>query len=128
MRINMMEIGGADILAQAVAGRAVFRKLLEMTEREPPEPCPAFLDFGGVQVATASFLREATLAFRDTMRSRHSNFYPVVANANEVVREELLELLRSRGDVLMTCRLEESGRITDMVPLGDLEPETKTDF
>jgi len=128
MRINMAELGGGAILGQAVMGRAVFRKLLEITEREPPGPEPIFLDFSGVYVATASFLRESALAFRDTTRGRHSNLYPVIANANDAVREELLELLRPRGEVLMTCRLEESGSATNVMPLGDLDPKQKLTF
>jgi hypothetical protein len=128
MRIDMAEIGGASILAQAVAGRAAFRKLLEITESDPAMPEPAYLDFGDVQVATASFLRETVLAFRDAARGRHSNLYPIVANANDAVREELLALLQSRGDALMTCQLSHFGQVTDADLLGDLDPKQKLTF
>jgi hypothetical protein len=76
-------------------------KLLERTEKEPAAPEQVFLDFGGVTVATASFLRETVLAYRDTVRRRRSNFYPVVANADQLVEDELKVLVSSDADVLM---------------------------
>lgn len=124
----MRELGGTPILAQAINGRNVFRKLLAMTEAEPPVPTPVFLDFSEVEVATASFLRESVLAFRDAVRGRRSNLYPIVANTNEAVRDELVEVLRFRGDVLMVCTLENSGVVSDLAPLGELDPKQRLTF
>ena len=67
----------------------MLRKLLEVTEVEPGQPEPAFLDFSGVDAATSSFLRESVLGYRDALRMRRSRLYPVISNADEGVEEEL---------------------------------------
>jgi len=90
MRIHMMELVGGAVLAGAVSGRKALAKLIELTDQEPLVPEPVFLDFAGVDVATASFLRETVLAYRDTVRRRRSNFYPVIANAYLFVFGNLL--------------------------------------
>ena len=51
------------------------------------EPEEIYLDFEGVEIATASFLREAVFAFRDTIRRDHRTITNLfVANANEISR------------------------------------------
>lgn len=128
MKIDFSDLCGSNILAGALNGRAALNKLLAETTSEPNGPELVFLDFCRVEVATASFLRESTLAFRDIIRSRRSHFYPVVANANELVREELIELLRSRGDVLMTCHLSTSDMVGEVSPMGSLDPKQRLTF
>lgn len=128
MKINLEELGGSAVLAGALSGRSALNDMLAVTTTEPASPEPVFLDFSGVEVATASFLRESVLAFRDIIRGRRSPFYPVVANANDIVRDELVELLRSRGDALMTCILDEEGAVRDAAPLGELDPKQRVTF
>jgi hypothetical protein len=101
--LSFLKLGNAEVLAGAINGRRVQAKLLELTDKEPTVPEPAFLDFAGVNVATASFLRETVLDYRDAIRRRRSNFYPVVANANQLVEDELKVLVGSDADVLMLC-------------------------
>ena len=95
---------------------------------EPPEPEPLFVDFSGIEVATGSFLRESILALRDIVRSRRSTLYPVVANPNEAVRDELIELANSRGEVFMTCVLDEHGAVISTTPIGNLDPKQRMTF
>jgi len=128
MRIYMSKLGNAEVLAGAVNGRKVFEKLLERTEKEPAVPEPLFLDFAGVNVATASFLRETVLAYRDAVRRRRSNFYPVIANANQVVEEELKILVSTGGDVLMLCLLDENELPHEPRLLGKLDPKQRLTF
>lgn len=128
MKVSMRDIGGSPVLAGAVNGRAALNRLLAETTVEPDAPGPVFLDFSGVEVATASFLRESVLAFRGIIRGRHSRFYPVIANANESVRDELMELLVPRGDVLMTCVLHENGSVANAAPMGELDPKRRLTF
>ena len=128
MKIDLQELCGNSVLAGALGGRTALNRLLAESTAEPAGPEPVFLDFLGIEVATASFLRESVLAFRDIIRGRHSQFYPVVANANEVVRDELMEILRPRGDVLMTCILAEDGSVRDAAPLGELDPKQRLTF
>jgi hypothetical protein len=130
MKISIRELANGDgrVLAGAITGRRIFTKLLECTDKEPPTPKPLFLDFAGVDVATASFLRETILAFRNTVRLKHSKFYPIIANANEVVADELAVLLDLRGDVLMLCSLDEKDQPHEPRLLGDLDPKQRITF
>jgi hypothetical protein len=130
MRIHVSDLvdGNGDVLAGALNGRRVLAKLLGSTDKEPPTPEPVFLDFARVDVATASFLRETVLAYRDTVRRRRSNFYPVIANANQVVEEELKVLISSDGDVLMLCLLDENDHPHKPRLLGKLDPKQRLTF
>ena len=78
----------------------------------PPAPEAYFLDFGGVQLATSSFLRESVRAFRDFVRKQNPNVYPVIANAVEAIREELEIVLDARTDALWACELTDEQRAT----------------
>src|SRR5690348_6913376 len=130
MRIGMQEIvgEGGQVLAGALSGRKVLAKLLELTADEPTKPELVLLDFRGVEVATASFLRESALAFRDNVRGRRSNLYPVIANANDVVVEELKVLVGARGDALMLCSTDENGQPHGARLLGELDPKQRLTF
>lgn len=128
MKICMMEITGSEVLAGALNGRAALNRLLAETTAEPDGPELVFLDFSRVEVATASFLRESVLAFRDIVRGRRSSLYPVIANSNEAVRDELMELLQPRGDVLMACVLADDGAVLEAAPMGDLDPKQRVTF
>ncbi len=126
----MGELSGGDgqTLAGALNGRKVLARLIELSGTEPSNPEPVFLDFSGVNVATASFLRESILAFRDHVRRRRSHFYPVVANANDLVAEELNVLVGSRGDALMLCCLDPDGNPYAPRLLGELDPKQRMTF
>lgn len=128
MKISLRDIAGAPVLAGAVNGRTALTRLLAETAAEPPQPEPVFLDFSGIDVATASYLRESVLAFRDIIRGRRSLYYPVIANANESVREELVEMLRPRSGVLMACNLGGDGAVSGPAPLGELDPKQQQTF
>jgi hypothetical protein len=130
IRIRMQELeeGNGGVLAGAINGRKVLARLLDRTAQEPVTPETVFLDFDGVQVATASFLRESVLAFRDAVRRRRSNLYPAIANANELVAEELRVLVGSHGNALMLCSLDESGPPRDRRLVGELDPKQRLTF
>jgi len=105
-----------------------FSALREKTAQEPLAAEILFLDFNDVQIATASFLRESVINFRDAVRRQHSNFYPVVANANERVFEELKLLIEAKGGAIMTCFLGEVGKPVKSVLLGELDPKQRLTF
>ena len=127
-RIVILDAAPGPVLSGALRGQQLFVKLLGTLTAEPAAAQPVFLDFSGVEAATASFLRESVLAFRDMSRGRRSNLYPVVANANEAVREDLTELVKSRGGVLLTCELDQDGRISGARVIGDLDPKQQLTF
>lgn len=130
MRIRLLEVGGSRILAGAVSGRRMLNSLLAKVEKQPDSPESVFLDFSGIQVATASFLRESVLAFRNVVRRgpRRSNLYPVIANASDEVRDELEELLRAHGDVMIACNLDGMDGVTNPALIGDLDPKQQITF
>jgi hypothetical protein len=81
-----------------------------------------------VIAATASYLRESVGSFREMIRGRDSLYYPVIANPNEAVHDELLELSRGRGDVFLACKLAEDGSISAAALLGELEEKQQMTF
>jgi hypothetical protein len=124
----MKDAGNGAVLSGALNGRSALGRLLALSAAESSEPEPVFLDFQGVEVATASYLRECVLAFRHAIRGRDSHYYPVIANPNESVRDELLELARARGDVFMTCALAEDGTVSRAALIGYLEEKQLLTF
>lgn len=128
MRVRMLEIGGTTVLAGAINGRGAFGRLLQAVGAEPGAPTLLLIDFKGVEAATASYLRESVVAFRDVIRGRDSHYYPVIANPNEAVRDELFELARARGDVFMTCDLADDGMVSRTALVGDLEAKQRLTF
>jgi hypothetical protein len=128
MRIDMAQMAKTNVLAGALNGRAGLTRLLELVQSEPTRPESVFLDFLNIDVATASYLRECIVAFRDVIRGRDSLYYPIVANSNQEVRDELLELTRARGDVFMTCALASDGTVSQPALVGDLEAKQLLTF
>jgi hypothetical protein len=127
-RIRVTDLSPGPVLSGALRGQGLLSKLLPEAASEPSSPQPLFLDFAGIESATASFLRESVLAFRDIVRSRRSTLYPVVANANDLVQEDLREVIRSRGGVLLTCSLSADGTLAAPGMIGDLDPKQQLTF
>jgi hypothetical protein len=123
--LNMMD--RRNVLSGGLPGRKLLTALIAAT---PPAHAPtaAFLDFEGVAVATSSFLREAVIGFRDYARLSLANVYPVAANLEPPVLEELEFFLRARNDVFWVCDLDDSERVSGARLLGDLDPAQRTTF
>ena len=118
---------GNNVLSGAVAGRRLLGALIADTPSAATPTC-SVLDFSGIEVATASFLRESVIAFRDYARKSLPNIYPVVANLNPVVAEELDFYVRSRGDALWCCDLDAQGKVVAARLIGDLDPVQRATF
>lgn len=117
MKFDMAAFGSDGVLAGSVRGQQAFLALLKDTANSQA-PTVVFLDFGAVHVATGSFLRESVIAYRNHVRSHFSRLYPVVANANEAVVEELSMLLQLRNDALAICKHSRAGRVSDAKVIG----------
>lgn len=111
---------GSATLAGSAMGRQMLAQLIEAT-KTVALPTIAFLDFEGVDIATGSFLREAVMGFRDFCRNAAGMIYPVVANANATIEEELATYLRGRNDAIWACKIDRQGRATDPHILGELD-------
>ena len=120
--------GGSEVVAGSLSGKKTLASLLELGSAALGAPELFFLDFKGIEIATASFLRESVLRYREIVRHRDSNIYPVVANLTAQVEEELGELLRTRKDVLFSCRLDEQARPSHPTLIGELEPKQSVTF
>jgi hypothetical protein len=120
-------MGGQSVLSGAIPGRKLLSALIAAT---PPSevPMPVFLDFSGIQVATASFLREAVIGFRDYARQSLRNVYPAVANLLPAVAEELDFFVRARGDALWSCELGAEDTVVSARVIGDLDPAQRSTF
>ncbi|RVU18503.1 hypothetical protein EOE48_10640 [Methylobacterium oryzihabitans] len=115
------------MLSGVQAGRQLLGKLVAAA-RPSADPEPAYLDFDGVEVATASFLREGVIAFRDYARTTLPALYPVIANASPAVTEELEFFLRHRKDAMWACRLARAGEPRDPKILGELDEAHRSTF
>ena len=128
MRNRLLDlVDGQTVLSGAIAGRQLLSALIAATP-SADAPTPLFLDFKGVEVATASFLRESVIAFRDYARQSLPNIYPAVANLNTAVAEELDFFVRARGDVLWGCDLDLQGKVIAARLIGDLDPAQRHTF
>lgn len=127
--IDMKEVTGQEtILSGASSGKAAAMALIEKAGPEPEDPCPLLIDFSGIDIATASYLRESVYALKSFLRTSESKFYPVVANANAKVREELMVIAEARNDALLVIETEKSGTVTLQTILGSLDPKQAMTF
>lgn len=128
MRHRLLDLmNGQGILSGAIPGRRLLSALIAATP-SAATPTLALLDFSGVEVATASFLRESVIGFRDYARQALPNIYPVVANLPAAVAEELDFFVRTRGDVLLTCDLDPKNNVVAARLIGDLDPVQRATF
>jgi hypothetical protein len=123
--LKMMD--GRSVLSGGIPGRKLLTALIGATP-SADAPTAAFLDFKGVAVTTSSFLREAVIGFRDYARQSLANVYPVAANLEPPVLEELEFFLRARNDVFWVCDLDETEQVNGARLLGDLDPAQRTTF
>lgn len=108
MRLPIKELAGDETLGGTAPGELLLAALLSAIAEKDCN-APIFIDFEEISIATNSFLRVAILGFRSFCRENRPACPIVVANANYAVADELHQLLRSRRDALVTCRLDETG-------------------
>ena len=121
MRIRVTSLCDGDVLGGAPAGRAALGKFLAELPDRLGEPTRVYLDFGGIALITASFLREAVFGFRDIARMQYPNVYPIIANATSMVRDEICELVELRNDVLILCKINNNDLPSNVEIVGNLE-------
>lgn len=120
IQLSLRTAARTDVLAGSLLGQRMFASWVRETQ-SPVGPELCFIDFEGIAVATASFLRDSVLAYRDYVRKHHQNLYPVGANLNSEVSEELHEFLSSRTDAFVVCDLGPSGKPKKQRVIGRLE-------
>lgn len=128
MRIDMAEVGGAPVLSGAINGKAAFASLMKLVDRQPKEPTPLFLDFRNVETATASYLRESVFALKTYMRTTNSKYYPVVANVNHEIWDEMAVIAALKNDAMVSCSLDGRDKPSAIELVGSLDPKQKMTF
>jgi hypothetical protein len=128
MRIDFFELSGTPNLGGAIPGRHMLGLLLNQVLVHPTEPQPVFLDFQRIDLATASYIRESVFGYKSIMRQRRSTLYPVIANANEFVRDEIKEIAISTNDAIAVCDLSSDGAVSGVEIIGQLDPKQKMTF
>tara|TARA_R110002074_G_scaffold158732_1_gene315962 strand:- start:2473 stop:3033 length:561 start_codon:yes stop_codon:yes gene_type:complete len=124
----MVHPGIEPVLSGAINGKTAFATMVKTIDLEPSEPTALYLDFLEVGVATASYLRESVFALKAYLRNVGSNFYPVAANANESVYDELLTIANARNDAIISCSLSVQGAVSDISLIGQLDPKQQMTF
>jgi hypothetical protein len=127
-KIKMNELTGQDVLSGALDGKAAFFAMLDKTKTEPAQPSPLLIDFDGIEVATASYLREAVFALKTYLRARGSKLYPVVANANTAICDELAVIAEAKKEYLLVVGISPAGEVTNQDIIGQLDPKQATTF
>lgn len=128
VRIPLVQISDSVVLAGAVNGKVAFSDMIKSVPDATVTPQPLFLDFGGIDVATASYLRESVFALKSYLRTKNSSYYPVVANANEDIWDELSVIAHAKNDVIITCDLADDGTTTAVELVGNLDPKQQMTF
>jgi len=119
--VDIATVAGGTVLAGAADGATTLSKLI-VHVANAGEPTWVLLDFAGVEVGTASFLRESVLGFRDYCRKSRPNLYPLLARVGPKVTEEFEGLLRLKGDAFVLCDLDHDQIVNPRV-LGKLDPK-----
>jgi len=120
LRLSVRELAKDEALGGAEHGAHLFAKAIPLLAASR-ETGPVFLDFDGIALATASYLRESVLALRDYCRRNRPEVQVVVANACPVVLEELEFLLTRLRDAMTVCRLDQRGRASEPKVIGVLD-------
>ena len=128
MIVHMRDLIDTDILAGVAMGKAVFASCVSLAGQEPDEPNALFLDFGDIVVATASALRESVVALKAYKRSVGSRQYPVLANINESIEDDVRVLMDARNDAIVTCDIGDDGSVSNARLLGNLDPKQAMTF
>jgi hypothetical protein len=108
------------VLAGPTDGALLLSRLIEEVS-SVEDIAVVILDFRNIDVATASFLREAVLGFRDYCRNSRQNLYPVPSNLGLNVVVELEELLKLKGEAIVIGETTATGNIRSARVLGRLE-------
>ena len=120
MRLNMDRYAAGGVLAGSIAGKRAFSDLVSRTT-VPGKPEICFLDFANVAVLTSSFLRDSIIAYRNHARSAWPHLYPVAANLEPAVREELETWLMETDDIYVVCDVDKDGVSKNVAMLGVID-------
>jgi hypothetical protein len=121
LRFLVRPLAGDETLGGSENGARLLANMIPRIAASKQSSGPVFLDFDGIRIATASFLRECVLGLRSYCQHNRPGLHVVVANAHPVVVEELHFLLTRLRDALPSCRLDARGAVSEARILGVLD-------
>jgi hypothetical protein len=128
MRIPVQKTAdGESILAGSRAGKRLFGRLVEIIV-PVRAAVPLYLDFVGIEAATASYLRESIVALNSYNLSRNNNLFVVAANAEDPVEEELEFCLKAQNGIMLSCSLGDRNQVSKVRLLGSLDSKLEPAF
>ena len=119
LRIELKSLYGQSVLSGSKNGEAFLPKLLDAAKHQPADAAVA-LDFGKLELVTASFFRAAFRPFRDYARNG-VGFYPLFANANRDTLDEIRHFAEDVGDAFLFGTLTKEGEIKETFVVGTLD-------
>lgn len=120
INLKLSDYSSGGVLAGAVPGRSALGQMIAALASEKTVSV-VMVDFSGINVATASFLREAILGFRSHIRTHRPGMSAVLTNLEPVVRDELQEVLATKKEISASCRVDVDGTISDVQMIGCVE-------
>ena len=117
IKITLRDFVGEREVVSGLLGRSIYPQLIASIEKQS-EPSQIFIDFAGLMV-TGSFISQAILPLRRF--ARRMDGYLVLCNLNQESLEELQWLLDISPDAVFVCELNESGSISNVRWIGNLE-------
>lgn len=128
MKTDIANITCTPVLGGAVAGRALFAALSTLAQDRPPSPTGWLWDCQGVQVISASFVRESLVSMRALLRAQRSTLIPVIVNATVDVREDLHNAFTVANDAILIATADAAGRLSDIALLGAIDAHLQETF
>ena len=119
---SLSKLSNKKVLAGSPEGRRMREILSDLAKAS--DPGLFVIDFAQIDVATSSFVREAVVIFRNLTRAQRADLYPVVANLNAEVEEELTSVLLQMGDAIWLFDLSKMD-VTGHRLLGKIDPKLR---
>lgn len=125
--LRICSIAKSSSLAGAGPGMDLRSRLIAALPPKSDTPVVVFLDLDGVEIVSASFLREAFFELRNWVRRERPDVYPVIANATLAMLEDLEIIAEKRGPMI-ACDLTDKGHVTALRIVGQLDPKARLAF
>lgn len=108
MVLRMLDIGGGSVLAGAREGNTAQERMLREVLATFSEVVE--IDFAGVEVATASFLREAVFGLRSALERQGVRTPLIALNAAPAVEDDLTLVARTLGTAIVSASSEQPSK------------------
>ena len=120
--VNISRLAKQDILAGSSTGRQICKAL--WATANVSKAGLFLISWSGVNVATSSFLREGIIAFRNLVREKKPELYPVLSELTPNVEEEFAGLLNQMNEAFWVFEVSK-GVVRKHRLIGRIDPKLK---